>query len=46
MKDLSVKCFRRRVLRYGGQVGFTKLDFAKIPRITKSAFAVDHRAKF
>lgn len=46
MKDLSVKCFRSRVMCYDGQVGLTKLYFAEIPRITKSAFAVDKRAKF
>ena len=33
------KCFRRRVVRYGGQVGFTKMDSAEIPRIKKSAFS-------
>ena len=31
--------FCRRVLHYGGQVDFMKLDFADIPRIKKSAFA-------
>ena len=30
MKDLGAKCFRRRALRYGGQVGFTKMDDAKL----------------
>jgi len=31
--------FRCRALRYDGQVGFMKIDFAEIPRIKKSAFA-------
>ena len=32
------KLFRCRALRYGGQVGFMKMDSAEIPRIKKSAF--------
>ena len=32
--------FRRRALRYGEQVGFTKMDAARIRRIKKSAFTV------
>ena len=39
MKDLGAKCFRRRALRYGGQVGFTKMDAAPIRRIKASAFS-------
>ena len=31
MKGLGVNCFRCRVMRYDGQVGFTKLDSAEIP---------------
>ena len=38
MKDLGAKCFRRRALRYGGQVGFTKMDAAPIRRIKESVF--------
>jgi len=30
MKDLGAKCFHRRIQRYGGQVGFTKIDAAKL----------------
>ena len=51
MKDLGAKCFRRRTrcfggrvrrraLRYGGQVGFTKMDSSEIPRIKKPAFVM------
>ena len=50
MKDLGAKCFhrrircfggrvRRRILRYGGQVGFTKMDAAQIRRIKAAAFS-------
>jgi len=39
MKDVGAKCFRRRALRYGGQVGFTKMDSGEIRCIKKSAFA-------
>ena len=35
MKGFGAKCFRRRVLRYGGQVAFTKLDYAEILCIEK-----------
>jgi len=38
MKDHGAESFRRRTLRYGGRVGFTKMDSAEIPRIKKSAF--------
>ena len=31
--------FRRRALRYGGQVGFTKMDAAQIRRIKAAAFS-------
>ena len=31
--------FRRCVLRYGGQVGFTKMDAAQIRRIKAAAFS-------
>ena len=40
MKDLGVNCFRSRALRYDGQVGVMKIDFAEIPRIKKSAFSM------
>ena len=39
MKDLGAKCFRRRALRHGGQVGFTKMDAAQIRRIEAAAFS-------
>ena len=50
MKDLGAKCFRRRArcfggrvrrraLRYGGQVVFTKMDAAQIRRIKATAFS-------
>lgn len=32
------RSFHRRARRYGGQGGFTKLDFVEIPRIKKLAF--------
>ena len=49
MKDLGAKCFRRRTrcfggrvrrraLRYGGQVGFTKMDSGAIRGIEKLVF--------
>ncbi len=37
MKDLGAKCFRRRALRYGGQVGFTKMDAAQIRLVTSQS---------
>ena len=39
MKCLGVNCFRCRVMRYDGQVGFAKLGFAESQRSKKLAFA-------
>ena len=43
MKDPGVNCFRCRALRYDGQVGFMKIDFAEIPRSKKTSFATEMR---
>lgn len=43
MKDPGVNCFRCRALRYDGQVGFMKIDFADIPRSKKTSVAMEMR---
>lgn len=43
MKCLGVNCSRCRVMRYDGQVGFMKIDFAEIPRSKKASAAMGTR---
>ncbi len=43
MKGLGVNSFRCRVMRYDGQVGSPKLDFAEIQRNKKKLAAMGTR---